>query len=64
MEKMNWNAASVRMAAASIVSALVAAGVVWMWTGVYLPGAGLSISLLLVLTSSAVCPSAIWQLSA
>ena len=49
MEKMNWNAASVRMAAASIVSALVAAGVVWMWTGVYLPGAGLSISLLLVL---------------
>lgn len=37
------------MAAASIVSALVAAGVVWMWTGVYLPGAGLSISLLLVL---------------
>lgn len=50
MEKMNWNAASVRMAAASIVSALVAAAVVMVMDGKsYLPGAGLSISLLLVL---------------
>ncbi len=56
MKKANWNAASVRMAAVSIVSALVAAGVVWMWRGAYLPGAGLSISLLLVLLAGARRP--------
>ena len=49
MEKTNGGHAAVRMATAAVVSALVAAGLVWMWQGRYLPGAGLSVSLLLVL---------------
>lgn len=54
MKRMNGNAMVVRMTTAGVVSALVAAGVVWMWRGWYLPGAGLSVSLLLVLAAGLI----------